>query len=115
MVDAVARELTEGGLVRRYRPHVDAVDGLPGGEGAFLACSFWLADALHATGRTAEAQELFDRLPDLRCDLGLLAEEYDSTAGRHVGNTPQAFSHLALVDTALHSGPVTAGPLRAWP
>ncbi|HYH33404.1 MAG TPA: glycoside hydrolase family 15 protein [Pseudonocardia sp.] len=104
-VDAVSRELTEGGFVLRYRPEVDSVDGLPGGEGAFLACSFWLADALHGTGRTHEAQDLFERLLDLRSDLGLLAEEYDTAAGRQVGNTPQAFSHLALVNTALHLAP----------
>jgi GH15 family glucan-1,4-alpha-glucosidase len=107
-VEAVSRELTEGGFLLRYRPEVDAVDGLPGGEGAFLACSFWLADALHSTGRTHEAQDLFERLLDLRSDLGLLAEEYDTVAGRQVGNTPQAFSHLALVNTALHLAPASA-------
>ena len=96
-----ARELDHDGLLLRYRPEVDGVDGLPGGEGAFLACTFWLADALHRTGRTGRARKLFDRLLDLRYDLGLLSEEYDTTARRQVGNTPQAFSHVALVNTAL--------------
>jgi GH15 family glucan-1,4-alpha-glucosidase len=76
------------------------VDGLPGGEGSFLACSFWLADALHRIGRTDEARELFERLLRLRNDLGLLAEEYDVARQRQVGNFPQAFSHLALINAA---------------
>ncbi|MER7579264.1 glycoside hydrolase family 15 protein [Kitasatospora sp. NPDC097691] len=98
-VDAVRDELDHGGLVRRYRagPHGD---GLPGGEGAFLACSFWLADALAATGRTDEARALFARVVGLANDLGLLSEEWDPYAGRQLGNTPQAFSHVALVNTA---------------
>ncbi|MEU4522201.1 glycoside hydrolase family 15 protein [Amycolatopsis sp. NPDC024027] len=76
------------------------VDGLPGGDGSFLACSFWLADALHATGRTSEARGLFEQLLGLRNDVGLLSEEYDTDAGRQVGNTPQAFSMVGLVNTA---------------
>ncbi|WP_231633198.1 glycoside hydrolase family 15 protein, partial [Streptomyces clavuligerus] len=80
------------------------VDGLPGDEGAFLACSFWLADALRMTGRSEEARDLFERLLTLRNDVGLLAEEYDTTAGRQLGNFPQAFSHIALVTTALALG-----------
>jgi len=76
------------------------VDGLPGGEGVFLLCSFWLADCLHLIGRTQEARELFERLLSLRNDVGLLAEEYDPRAGRLLGNFPQAFSHVALVNTA---------------
>ncbi|MCO1660903.1 glycoside hydrolase family 15 protein [Pseudonocardia humida] len=100
-VDAVARELDEDGLLLRYRPETDGVDGLPGGEGAFLACSFWLVDALTGTGRVAAARRLFERLLDLRSDLGLLAEEYDTRARRQVGNTPQAFSHVGLVNSAL--------------
>ena len=99
-IDAVRRELTENGLVLRYRPDADSADGLPGGEGAFLACSFWLADALHGAGRTQQARQLFEHLLGLRNDLGMLAEEYDTKAGRQVGNTPQAFSHVALVNTA---------------
>ena len=74
--------------------------GCPPGEGAFLACSFWLADAYVLPGRMAEARALFERLLGLRNDVGLLAEEYDLGAGRLVGNFPQAFSHLALVNTA---------------
>ncbi len=104
-VDAIARELTTDGLVRRYQLSTDgqsAVDGLPGAEGAFLACSFWLADALHMTGRYDEAVELFERLLGLRTDLGLLSEEYDPRYGRLVGNTPQAFSHMPLIQTALN-------------
>jgi GH15 family glucan-1,4-alpha-glucosidase len=87
--------------VRRYTPEATAVDGLPGGEGTFLVCSFWLADALHMTGRTQEARELFERLMGLANDVGLLAEEYDPVGGRLLGNFPQAFSHIGLVNTAL--------------
>ncbi|MFD7133164.1 glycoside hydrolase family 15 protein [Streptomyces sp. NPDC059894] len=100
-VDAVRAELGHGGLVRRYSTDGTTVDGLPGGEGTFLACSFWLADALHLTGRTREARELFERLVGLANDVGLLAEEYDPVSGRHLGNYPQAFSHIGLVNTAL--------------
>jgi GH15 family glucan-1,4-alpha-glucosidase len=99
-IDAIAKELTRGGLVRRYSTE-DPVDGLPGSEGTFLVCSFWLADALHMTGRTEEAEELFARLVGLANDVGLLAEEYDPVAGRQLGNFPQAFSHIGLVHTAL--------------
>ncbi|MER8236790.1 glycoside hydrolase family 15 protein [Streptomyces sp. NPDC101490] len=98
-VDAVRAELTHGGFVRRYTPS-GAVDGLPGQEGTFLVCSFWLADALRLTGRTEEARTLFERLVALRNDVGLLAEEYDPVAGRQLGNFPQAFSHIGLVGTA---------------
>ncbi|MDX2534045.1 glycoside hydrolase family 15 protein [Streptomyces scabiei] len=105
-VDAIRAELSHEGLVRRYgldhrTAATTSVDGLPGGEGAFLVCSFWLADALHLTGRTAEARELFERLVGLANDVGLLAEEYDPVAGRQLGNFPQAFSHVGLVGTAL--------------
>ncbi|WP_103347763.1 glycoside hydrolase family 15 protein [Amycolatopsis sp. CA-128772] len=100
-VDAVRAELAHGGFVRRYDADADGgVDGLPGGEGSFLACSFWLADALNATGRTAEARGLFEQLLGLRNDVGLLSEEYDTEARRQVGNTPQAFSMVGLVNTA---------------
>lgn len=100
-VDAVREELGHGGLLRRYSTDSPTVDGLPGDEGTFLACSFWLADALHMTGRGTEARELFERLVGLANDVGLLAEEYDPTSGRHLGNFPQAFSHIGLVNTAL--------------
>ncbi|MGD6751147.1 glycoside hydrolase family 15 protein [Streptomyces sp. BH105] len=100
-VDAVRDELSYEGLLRRYSADGTAVDGLPGQEGTFLVCSFWLADALHMTGRTKEARELFERLVALRNDVGLLAEEYDPAAGRQLGNFPQAFSHIGLVGTAL--------------
>jgi GH15 family glucan-1,4-alpha-glucosidase len=100
-VEAVRRELDHGGFVRRYTLEESSVDGLPGGEGAFLACSFWLADALHRVGREAEARELFEKLLSLRNDVGLLAEEWDPVEGRQLGNFPQAFSHIGLVNTAL--------------
>ncbi|WP_324785407.1 glycoside hydrolase family 15 protein [Streptomyces sp. H51] len=100
-IDAVREELDHRGLLRRYGNDDSTVDGLPGGEGAFLVCSFWLADALHAAGRTAEARELFERLVGLVNDVGLLSEEYDPVTGRHLGNFPQAFSHIGLVNTAL--------------
>jgi GH15 family glucan-1,4-alpha-glucosidase len=100
-VDAIRRELLVEGLVLRYRSHEDGrVDGLTEGEGVFLPCSFWLADVLALQGRTEEARELFERLLDLRNDVGLLAEEYDPHEGRLLGNFPQAFTHLALVNTA---------------
>ncbi len=98
-VEAIERELLVDGFVLRYpTEHVD--DGVGGREGAFLACSFWLADAYVMVGRLDEATELFERLLALRNDLGLLAEEYDTVAGRLVGNFPQGFSHIGLVNTA---------------
>ncbi|MDQ0712442.1 GH15 family glucan-1,4-alpha-glucosidase [Streptomyces luteogriseus] len=100
-IDAVREELAHGGFLRRYSTDGADVDGLPGGEGAFLVCSFWLADALYMTGRTKEARELFERLAELANDVGLLSEEYDPMTGRHLGNFPQAFSHIGLVNTAL--------------
>ncbi|MCA5893512.1 glycoside hydrolase family 15 protein [Isoptericola sp. NEAU-Y5] len=100
-VDAVQRELSVDGLLLRYHTHADdRVDGLPGREGTFLVCSFWLAHALHGIGRHDEAVDLFERLLALRNDLGLLSEEYDVPLGRQLGNTPQAFSHVGLVNTA---------------
>ncbi|MEU9300796.1 glycoside hydrolase family 15 protein [Streptomyces sp. NPDC048269] len=100
-VDAVREELGRSGLVRRYTTEGPSVDGLPGDEGAFLACSFWLADALYMTGREKEARTLFERLLTVCNDVGLLAEEYDPIAGRQLGNFPQAFSHVGLINTAL--------------
>ena len=100
-VDAIQRELTIDGLVQRYLTQ-ESIDGLPPGEGVFLACSFWLADNLHMQGRRDEARALFDRLVGLTNDVGLLAEEYDPLAKRFLGNFPQAFSHVSLVNTALN-------------
>ncbi|OON74016.1 glycoside hydrolase family 15 protein [Streptomyces tsukubensis] len=106
-IDAVRAELGDHGLLYRYTAEEKAVagkkaiDGLPGGEGTFLVCSFWLADALHMIGRTKEARELFEHLLSLSNDVGLLSEEYDPVAGRQLGNFPQAFSHIGLVGTAL--------------
>ncbi|MGW5481296.1 glycoside hydrolase family 15 protein [Streptomyces sp. NPDC004008] len=109
-IDAVRAELAVDGLLRRYSTENSDVDPLPGGEGAFVVCSFWLAQALHRAGRTEEARELFDRLVGLCNDVGLLSEEYDPAAGRQLGNFPQAFSHLGLVGTALAlHGDRTAG------
>jgi hypothetical protein len=111
-IEAIERNLVEGGFVLRYRT-VDSgeVDGLTGHEGAFLACSFWLADCLDLLGRDHDARQMLDRLLDLRNDLGLLSEEYDPTAGRLVGNFPQAFSHVSLVNSAAkvsgHNKPTT--------
>src|SRR6266404_1055897 len=99
-VEAIERELMQDGLVLRYRPQETGVDGLPGTEGVFLPCSFWLADCLHLLGRKKEARELFERLLDLRNDLGLLSEEYDPRARRQLGNFPQAFSHVAMISCA---------------
>ena len=99
-VEAIERELMQDGFVLRYRPQETGVDGLPGNEGVFLPCSFWLADCWHLLGRKKEARELFERLLDVRNDLGLLSEEYDPHAKRQLGNFPQAFSHVALVSCA---------------
>jgi GH15 family glucan-1,4-alpha-glucosidase len=109
-VRAIERELLHHGFVLRYRTdHARAADALPPGEGVFLPCSFWLADAYVETGRLDEAHELFERLLGLRNDVGLLSEEYDPAAMRMLGNFPQAFSHLALVNSA-HN--LTAAPNR---
>ena len=104
-ISAIQQGLTEDGFVKRYDT-TDSGDGLTGGEGLFLACSFWLVDALHLAGKRNEATELFERLLALRNDVGLLSEEWDPKAGRQLGNTPQAFSHFPLVTSALqlHAG-----------
>jgi GH15 family glucan-1,4-alpha-glucosidase len=100
-VGAIEQNLMQDGLILRYRTH-EGVDGLPPGEGMFLACSFWFADNLILLGRIDEGRSMFERLVALSNDVGLLAEEYDPRAKRLVGNFPQAFSHLALIDTALN-------------
>jgi GH15 family glucan-1,4-alpha-glucosidase len=110
-IAAIERELMRDGLLMRYLRDPD-VDGLPSEEGAFLACSFWLADALHMTGRTADATALFERLLSLCNHVGLLAEEYDTVAGRQCGNFPQAFSHIGIVNTAHNLTPRETGPAR---
>jgi GH15 family glucan-1,4-alpha-glucosidase len=99
-VEAIQRDLTQDGLVLRYRTD-SSDDGLSGPEGVFLACSFWLVDALHGAGREAQATSLFERLLHLRNDVGLLSEEWDPVARRQLGNTPQAFSHFPLVVSAI--------------
>lgn len=110
-VEAVQRKLMFGGLVYRYHPTESVtVDGLPPGEGAFLPCSFWLADCLHLMGKAEEARKLFEQLLAYRTPLGLLAEEYDPKYRRLVGNFPQAFSHIGLVNTAQNLSPQQAGP-----
>ena len=102
-LEAVRRELLVDGFVQRYRhdEEVEDVDGLPPGEGAFFLCSFWFVDNLVLLGELDEAKEMFERLLALRNDLGLLSEEYDPAAKRLVGNFPQAFSHIGLINTAL--------------
>lgn len=100
-IEAIERTLMADGFVKRYDTARDA-DGLPPGEGAFLACSFWLADAYMSVGRHDDARVLFDRLLATRNDLGLLAEEYDTENRRMIGNFPQAFSHVALINTAFN-------------
>jgi GH15 family glucan-1,4-alpha-glucosidase len=99
-IEAIERELMQDGLVLRYRTEEEHVDGLPGREGTFLPCSFWLVNGLHFIGRTDEARAMFERLLALRNDLGLISEEYDPIAKRQLGNFPQAFTHLALVNSA---------------
>ncbi len=110
-VEAIQRELCRDGFVLRYDT-TEAADGLPPGEGAFLPCSFWLADALTLIGRHDEARELFDRLTGLANDVGLLAEEYDPGLGRLVGNFPQAFTHVGLVNTAMNLDRAASSPAR---
>jgi GH15 family glucan-1,4-alpha-glucosidase len=112
-VEAIGSELGADGFVRRYAgASLGDVDGLPGGEGAFLPCTFWLADNLVLQGRVDEGRAVFDRLAATANDLGLLAEEYDPALGRLVGNFPQAFTHVALVNTA-HNLTTRRGPARA--
>ena len=116
-VKAIEKELLHDGFVHRYPTHPD-VDGLPPGEGAFLACTFWLADNLALQGRREEAREIFERLTGLRNDVGLLAEQYDPSHRRLLGNFPQAFSHVALINTARNlsrSGGLIESGAPKWP
>jgi GH15 family glucan-1,4-alpha-glucosidase len=112
-IEAIQRDLTRDGFVQRYRTTEGRhhVDGLPGGEGVFLPCSFWLVDALLMLDRTDEARALFERLIGVGNDLGLLSEEYDPGEGRLLGNFPQAFTHVGLVNSAYNLS-AHAGPLR---
>ncbi len=110
-IEAIAKDLTVHGLVERYRTKTSGdVDGLPKGEGTFLPCSFWLADCLHLLKREDEAEELFEKLLSIRNDLGLLAEEYDPQLRRQLGNFPQAFTLVGLVNTAFNLTFATPGP-----
>ena len=102
-VETIDRELSVDGFVYRYR-HRQELDGLPPGEGAFLLCSFWMVQALALMGREDEAKARFEKLLALRNDVGLLSEEYDPTTKRFLGNIPQAFSHTALINSALQLG-----------
>src|SRR4029453_7610400 len=110
-VDAVNRTLREGDFVYRYR----ADDGVPGGEGSFLNCSFWLVSALARCGRVGEATELMDRLAARANDVGLYAEEIDPRSGAFLGNFPQALVHLALIDAAIALSESTSGAASALP
>jgi len=99
-IEAIGRELMQDGFVLRYRVEQENVDGLPGQEGSFVPCSFWFANSLYLIGRKEEAKAMFERLLGLQNDLGLLSEEYDPIATCQLGNFPQAFTHLALVNSA---------------
>jgi GH15 family glucan-1,4-alpha-glucosidase len=116
-VAAIERELLRDGLVERYRADEEntAVDGLPPGEGVFLPCSFWLAAVLAQQGRVDDAVALYERLLSLRNDLGLISEEYDPERGRLVGNFPQAFTHLTLVETGFSLAQARRASMPATP
>jgi GH15 family glucan-1,4-alpha-glucosidase len=109
-VEAIQRELISDGLVMRYRTETN-VDGLAAGEGVFLPCSFWLVDNLVLAGRYHEARQLFERLASLCNDVGLLSEEYDPVSRRLLGNFPQAFTHVSLVNS-VHNLTLAEGPAR---
>jgi GH15 family glucan-1,4-alpha-glucosidase len=111
-IEAIERDLVQGGFVLRYRTHESGVDGLPPGEGVFLPCSFWLVDCFELLGRHDEALALFERLIGLANDVGLLSEEYDPNARRLLGNFPQAFTHLALVNSSFNVLPQLPSPMH---
>jgi GH15 family glucan-1,4-alpha-glucosidase len=110
-VAAIEKKLMKDGFVMRYNT-AESEDGLPPGEGAFLPCTFWLADNYALMGRTDDATKLFERLLGLCNDVGLLSEEYDPRAKRLVGNFPQAFSHIGLLSTAYNLAKPEHGPAR---
>ena len=112
-VDRVVEQLGQDGFLHRYRSEAD--DGLPGGEGVFLMCSFWLVDCYAELGRLPEAQELFERLIRYGNDVGLFAEELDPRNGRHLGNFPQAFTHVALINAAVSLAEAEAKSFQAAP
>ncbi|WP_419957088.1 glycoside hydrolase family 15 protein [Rhodococcus rhodochrous] len=114
-VSTVERDLDRDGFLLRYRPELEQVDGIAEPEATFVACSFWLADALYGAGRVQDAHKLFDRLLSVRNDVGLFAEEYDPQARRQLGNVPQAFSHVALANTARHLSGYPVGTHRPGP
>jgi GH15 family glucan-1,4-alpha-glucosidase len=109
-VEAIQRELVSDGFVMRYRTE-GKIDGLPPGEGVFLPCSFWLVDNLVLAGRNREAHQLFERLAGLCNDVGLISEEYDPVSRRLLGNFPQAFTHVSLVN-CVHNLALAEGPAR---
>jgi len=110
-IERIEKELVVDGFVQRYRPDESAdVDGLPPGEGAFLPCTFWLVTCLRLIGREQDARNMFKRLLDIRTPLGLLSEEYDCGSKRLIGNFPQAFSHVSLVNAAFR---LSAKPARS--
>jgi len=110
-VEAIQRDLMDEGLVRRYSTNIPGVDGLPPGEGAFLPCTLWLADNLAMMGRYDDARAIFERLVGLCNDVGLLSEEYDPRGKRQLGNFPQAFTHVFLINTA-HNLSRAEGPAK---
>lgn len=112
-IEQIEKELSVDGFVMRYKTeHYEAthVDGLPPGEGAFLACSFWLVDNLLMLGRKEDSRRLFEKLLNIRNDVGLLSEEYDLRTRRFAGNFPQAFSHVALISSACNLCDKMHGP-----
>ncbi len=112
-IRAIERDLTRSGLILRYKPQASSADALPGTEGVFLPCSFWMVNCLHMLGQKQKARRLFNRLMKLRNDLGLLSEEYDPIARRQLGNFPQAFTHVSLIVAArLFAGGTKAGKKR---
>jgi glucoamylase len=115
-VQRIRQTLEEDGFVYRYRAADSAIDGLPGGEGVFLMCTFWLVDNLAMQGKVDEAREIYERLLSLRNDVGLLSEQYDPKNKRLLGNFPQAFSHVGLINSAYNlagDGPARHRMLRS--